>query len=228
MIEATETTELRFVATRSTGEVSAVLVRPDAARCLLVLGHGAGTGMRHQFMEALVEQLARDHVATLRYQFPYTEHGRKQPDPPPILMATVRSAVRAAGQSVSDLPIIAGGKSMGGRMTSMAAAKEPLAGVRGLVFFGFPLHPAGNPGTDRAAHLSDVTVPMLFLQGTRDNLADLPLLEPVCRELGPKAKLHIVEGADHSFHVLKRSGRTDEEVLEELSAATRAWADELS
>ncbi len=138
MIEVTETTELRFVASSSTGEVSALLVRPDHARCLLVLGHGAGAGMRHRFMEALVEQLARDHVATLRYQFPYTEQGRKRPDPAPILMATVRSAASAAGQSVSELPIMAGGKSMGGRMTSMAAAKEPLPGVRGLVFFGFP------------------------------------------------------------------------------------------
>ena len=228
MIEAAETTELCFVATRGTGEVSGLLVRPDNARCLLVLGHGAGAGMRHRFMEALVEQLARDHVATLRYQFPYTEHGRKRPDPAPILMATVRSAARVAGQSVSELPIMAGGKSMGGRMTSMAAAKEPLPGVRGLVFFGFPLHPAGQPGIDRAAHLGDVTVPMLFLQGTRDNLADLQLLQPVCRELGPKARLHIVEGADHSFAVLKRSGRTNEEILEELSAATRAWAEELS
>ncbi len=228
MIEVTDTTELRFVASSSTGEVSALLLRPDNARCLLVLAHGAGAGMRHRFMEALVEQLARDHVATLRYQFPYPEHGRKRPDPAPILMATVRSAARAAGQSVSDLPIMAGGKSMGGRMTSMAAAQELLPGVRGLVFFGFPLHPAGQPGIDRAAHLGDVTVPMLFLQGTRDNLADLQLLQPVCRELAPNARLHIVEGADHSFHVLKRSGRTDEEVLKELSAGTRAWADELS
>ncbi len=228
MIEATEITELRFVASSSTGEVSGLLVRPDNARYLLVLGHGAGAGMRHRFMEALVEQLAMDHVATLRYQFPYTEHGRTRPDPAPILMATVRSAVVAAGRAGGDLPLIAGGKSMGGRMSSMAAAKEPLPEVRGLVFFGFPLHPAGKPGTDRAAHLRDVTVPMLFLQGTRDNLADLQLLQPVCRELGPKSRLHIVEGADHSFHVLKRSGRTDEEVLEELSAATRAWADKLS
>ena len=220
-----ETRELRFLASRSAGEVSALLVRPEDARCLLVLGHGAGAGMRHRFLEALAGRLARDRVATFRYQFPYLEQGTSGPSPRPILMATVRSAVAAATEASGGLPLLAGGKSMGGRMTSLAAAVEPLAGVRGLVFFGFPLHPAGRPGIDRAAHLSEVTVPMLFLQGTRDNLADLTLLRPVCDELGSLAHLHVVDGADHSFHVLKRSGRTDEEVIEELSVSAAAWAD---
>ncbi len=220
--------DLRFTATRSSGEVSAVLVCPDDPRCVLVLGHGAGAGMRHSFMEAITRQLAGDGVATFRYQFPYMERGGRRPDYQPILLATIRSAVATATEHAGDIPLIAGGKSMGGRMTSLAAAKEPLPGVRGLVFFGFPLHPAAKqPSTDRADHLADVAVPMLFLQGTRDKLADLDLLRGVCEELGPPAELHVTEGADHSFHVLKRSGRTDHEVLGELSASTRVWADRI-
>ena len=181
--------------------------------------------MRHRFMEAAAERLADRGVATFRYQFPYMEKGSRRPDYRPVLLKTVRSAVAAASDIAGGLPLFAGGKSMGGRMTSMAAAGEPLAGLRGIVFFCFPLHPVGKPGVDRADHLGDVTLPMLFLQGTRDKLAPLDLLVPVCEGLGERATLHVVEGADHGFHVLKRSGRTDEEVLDELVDSTRAWID---
>jgi len=201
--------------------------------------------MRHRFMEAAAEKLADRGIATFRYQFPYMEKGGRRPDYRPILLKTVRSAVAAAGELAAGLaadpatgpadnlaadvatglPIFAGGKSMGGRMTSMAAAGEPLNGVWGIVFFGFPLHPVSKPGMERADHLSDVRVPMLFLQGTRDKLAPLDLLAPVCDRLGENATLHVVEGADHGFNVLKRSGRTDEEALDELMDTTRAWID---
>jgi len=200
-------------------------VRPDNAKSILVLGHGAGAGMRHAFMEALAEELARAGVATLRYQFPYIEERRKVPDKPAVLMATVVAAARAAAGVAPDLPLLAGGKSMGGRMTSQAAAEHPLEGVRGLVFFGFPLHPPKQPATKRAEHLARVTVPMMFLQGTRDELADLKLLKPICKKLGERAALHVIETADHSFHVLKRSGRGDAEVLRELAEMTAKWAE---
>ena len=219
--------ELRFPATERSGEVSALLLRPDPADLLLVLAHGAGAGMRHRFLQAVAERLAERRIATFRYQFPYLERGTRRPDFPAILAKTVRSAVAAATEAAGDLPMIAGGKSLGGRMTSTAAAAEPLPGVRGLVFLGFPLHPPGRPGRERAEHLSAVTVPMLFLQGTRDRLAELELVRPVCRDLGSRASLHVVDGGDHSFHVLKRSGRTDEEVLDELGDAVRGWADGL-
>jgi len=215
-----ELTEHSFEATQSSGVVSALLTCPANADCLLVLGHGAGAGMRHVFMETLAGHLADRRVATFRYQFPYTEQGRRRPDFQPILLKTVRSAISAASALSDGLPLFAGGKSMGGRMTSMAAAQEPLEGVRGIVFLGFPLHPAGRPGSDRAEHLSLVTVPMLFLNGTRDKLADLELLEPVCDHLGSSAQLRVIDGADHTFHVLKRSGRTDDDVLDELGDAT--------
>ncbi|MEM7349167.1 MAG: alpha/beta family hydrolase [Acidobacteriota bacterium] len=215
--------ELRFQATRSSGDVSALLVRPDDACCLLILGHGAGAGMRHAFMESICERLAERGIATFRYQFPYMEQGRKRPDHRNILLKTIRSTVAAATEAAAGLPLFAGGKSMGGRMTSMAAAKEALPGVQGLVFFGFPLHPAGKPGTERGEHLAEVDVPMLFLQGTRDKLAGLDLLRPICQGLGERATLHIVEGGDHSFHVLKRSGRTHGEVLDELADTTQDW-----
>lgn len=215
--------ESRFTASRSSGEVSALLLRPPDARAILVLGHGAGAGMRHRFMEAIAERLAGHRVATFRYQFPYAEIGRRRPDPPRLLVATVRSAVAAASAAAADLPLFAGGKSMGGRMTSTAASESALPGVRGLVFFGFPLHLAGKPGTVRGDHLLGVTVPMLFLQGTRDKLADLDLLGPVCERLGDAATLHVVEGGDHSFHVLKRSGRSDDEVQGELASTAAGW-----
>ena len=181
--------------------------------------------MRHTFMEALAEELARAGVATLRYLFPYMEERRKVPDKPAVLTATVVAAVRAAAGVAPDLPLLAGGKSMGGRMTSQAAAEHPLEGVRGLVFFGFPLHPPKQPATKRAEHLARVTVPMLFLQGTRDELADLKLLKPICKKLGERATLHVIETADHSFHVLKKSGRCDADVLRELAETTAKWAE---
>lgn len=218
--------DLRFAASESAGEVSALLLRPEKARWLLVLGHGAGAGMRHPFMETIAERLAAREIATFRYQFPYMEKKSRRPDPTPILLATVRCAVEAAGAVAGDLVLLAGGKSMGGRMTSNAATTAPLPGVRGLVFFGFPLHAPGRRGTERAEHLSDVTVPMLFLQGTRDDFADLTLLRPVCDRLGARATLHVVEDADHSFHVPKRSGKTDDEVLDDLVGKVREWAEQ--
>lgn len=207
-------------------EVSAILTRPARARALYVLAHGAGLGMRHPFMEDIAVRLAARGIGTLRYQFPYAEAGARRPDPEPTLLATVRAAVAAGREAAGALPLFAGGKSMGGRMTSRAAAAEPLPGVSGLVFLGFPLHPAGEPGISRADHLDRVLVPMLFLQGTRDALADLERLRPVIERLGPRATLRVIEGGDHSFHVLKRSGRTDDEVLEELAAATSGWLGE--
>jgi predicted alpha/beta-hydrolase family hydrolase len=207
------------------GEVSALLVRPAKARRLLVLAHGAGAGMNHPFMEMLAGELAEAGVATLRYQFPYMEERQRVPDAPAVLTATVVAAVRAAAEAAPGLPLLAGGKSMGGRMTSQAAAQHPLDGVRGLVFFGFPLHPPKQPGTKRADHLQNVTVPMLFLQGTRDTFADLKLLRPVCAKLGSRTTLHMIETADHSFHVLKSSGRSDAEVLRELAETAASWAE---
>ena len=164
-------------------------------------------------------------MATLRYQFPYMEERRRVPDRPAVLTATVMSAVRAAAEVAPGLPLLAGGKSMGGRVTSQAASQQPLEGVRGLVFFGFPLHPPKQPGTKRADHLAKVTIPMLFLQGTRDALADLTLLRTVCARLGAQATLHVIESADHSFHLLKSSGKTDEQVLRELAKTAVSWAE---
>ncbi len=207
------------------GEVSALLCRPAKARWLQVLAHGAGAGMSHPFMEKLAGELAGVGVATFRYQFPYMEERRRVPDAPTVLTATVAAAVRVAAEAAPGLPLLAGGKYMGGRMTSQAAAQHRLDGVRGLVFFGFPLHPPKQPGTKRADHLAKVTMPMLFLQGTRDELADLKLLRPVCAKLGPRATLHVIETADHSFHVLKKSGRSDAEVLCELAETTVSWAE---
>src|SRR5437870_5917308 len=205
-------------------EVSALLSMPAKRRRLLVLAHGAGAGMHHPFMEMLAGELARVGVATFRYQFPYMEERRRIPDSPAVRTAAVVAAVRAAAEAAPDLPLLAGGKSMGGRMTSQAAAQHPLDGVEGLVFFGFPLHPPKRPGTKRADHLAKVTIPTLFLQGTRDTLADLKLLRPICTKLGARATLHIIETADHSFHVLKSSGRTDADVLQELAETTVSWA----
>ena len=216
-------TELRIHVGDSVGDVSAILLRPDAVWAVYVLAHGAGAGMRHRFMEAVAGALAVRGVATLRYQFPYVEHGSRRPDPPGILEATVRAAVAKARELAPDLPLVAGGKSMGGRMTSNAMAHRSLDGVRGLVFLGFPLHPPKQPGVARGEHLARVQAPMLFLQGTRDTLADLDLITGVCERLGARATLHVVEDADHSFSVLKRSGRTDAEVLEELADTITDW-----
>ena len=207
-------------------EVSALLLVPARPRALFVLAHGAGAGMRHPFMEAIAQRFAARGIGTLRYQFPYTERGSRRIDPEPVLLATVRAAVAAGSEEAGGLPLLAGGKSMGGRMTSRAAAAAPLTGVAGLVFLGFPLHPAGQPGVSRADHLAKVELPMLFLQGTRDALADLSLLRPIVERLGARATLRVIEDADHSFHVLKRSGRTDEQVLDELATAVAAWQED--
>ncbi|MGH0032769.1 MAG: alpha/beta family hydrolase [Myxococcota bacterium] len=223
MAGTSSATPLRFLATESQGEVSALLLRPDGADRLLVFAHGAGADMHHAFMQAAAERLADRGLATFRYQFPFMEGGRRGPNPPAILTKTVRSAVDAAHAAAPDLPLFAGGKSLGGRMTSTAASAQALPRVRGLVFFGFPLHAPGKPSSDRGAHLHDVAVPLLFLQGTRDKLADLELLAPLVGELGPAATLHVVDGGDHSFHVLKRSGRNDDEVLDELADAVDGW-----
>jgi uncharacterized protein len=207
----------------SPGPVSALLMRPRGARACFVFAHGAGVGMIHPSMEIVAIGLAERGIATLRYQFPYMEKGSKRPDPPAIAHATVRAAVAQAAKSCSGFALIAGGKSFGGRMTSQAQAKAPLEGVQGLAFLGFPLHPQGQPSTERAAHLSEVQLPMLFLQGTNDGLAELDLLKPVVASLGRRATLHLLEGADHSFHVPKRSGSTDGEVMDEALDAFATW-----
>ncbi len=218
------TTNLRF-AVQNASDVSAILLRPKNAECLLVLAHGAGAGMTHPFLQSLASELAAVNVATLRFQFPYMEQHRKIPDRPPVLVATVFAAVQTASKAAPDLPLFAGGKSLGGRMTSLAAAQHNMAGgVRGLVFFGFPLHPPNQPGTKRAEHLHEVELPMLFFQGTRDPFANLRLLRPVFAQLGPRATLQVIDTADHSFHVLKGSGKTDNEILKEIAQTTSFWA----
>jgi uncharacterized protein len=214
--------KLRF-AVRNAGEVSALLLRPAKAYCLLALAHGAGAGMHHAFLEELAAELAQAGVATLRYQFPYMEQRQKAPDKPALLTATVQFAVLAAKQAAPGLPLFAGGKSMGGRMTSQAAALGLLPDIHGIAFFGFPLHPPKQPGMQRADHLAIVPVPMLFLQGTRDAFAPLPSIRSVCTKLQPRAALLVFEGADHSFHVRKSSGKTDAEVLRELAQSTAEW-----
>jgi predicted alpha/beta-hydrolase family hydrolase len=219
---AVTTQKLEFEVAKA-GSVSALLICPAKARACYVFAHGAGAGMTHPFMETFAAGLGERGVASLRYQFPYMEKGSRRPDPPAVAHAAVRAAVAEAGRACPGLPLIAGGKSFGGRMTSQAQARAPLSGVRGLAFVGFPLHPAGKPSSDRARHLAEVKVPMLFLQGTRDTLAELALLEPVVASLGPLASLHIVRDADHSFHVLARSGRNDREVMTEILDAFAGW-----
>ena len=220
---AATATELTFPVSDQIGRVSALLLLPPEARLIYVLAHGAGAGMRHPFLESVAQALAELAIATLRYQFPYMEARARRPDPPAVAELAVRAAVAEAARAAPGLLLLAGGKSFGGRMTSSAQAKEPLPGVRGLLFLGFPLHPPGRPGDQRAEHLTQVQIPMLFLQGTRDEFADLKFLGPVIERLGTRATLHLVDGADHSFHVLKRSGRTDGEVLRELVAAIAEW-----
>ncbi len=226
MTEDGDRQDLRFEVDGAPTDVSAILCRPADATALLVLAHGAGAGIRHVFLESLVTELSARGIATLRYQFPYMEIGGRPPDRPPRLTATVRAAIETARSVGDGLPILAGGKSMGGRMTSTLLSEHggDFPYVRGIVFYGFPLHPPRKPSDTRGAHLFDVRHAMLFLQGTRDALADLSLLEPVCTQLGDTATLHVVEGADHSFHVLKRSGRTDAEVLGELADETARFA----
>jgi predicted alpha/beta-hydrolase family hydrolase len=208
-------------------DVSGLLQTPPRARACLVLAHGAGAGMAHPFMAAVARELAQRGIASLRYQFPYMEQGGRRPDPPKRAHATVRAAVAEAARALPRLPLFAGGKSFGGRMTSQAQAAAPLPRVRGLAFLGFPLHPAGRPSRDRGEHLFDVAIPMLFLQGTRDALAELPQIEPLCRALGARADLRLFPDADHSFHVPARSGRTDSEVRGEMLDALAAWIEGL-
>ena len=215
--------ELRFVATADKGEVSAILMRPDDATHLLVLGHGASTTMRHQTMQTIAERLAEVGIATFRYNFPYSEKGGGRSSQA-TCVETIRSAVRAASEEAADLPILAGGHSFSGRMTSTAASESPIENVKGLVFFSFPLHPAGEPATKRADHLSAVTVPMLFVSGTRDALAELDLLGPVVKNLGGRATLHLLDTAVHSFKILKRTRQSDEDVFAEMARVLREWA----
>lgn len=205
--------------------VSGLLLAPPDARAAYVFAHGAGAGMAHAFMETAAQGLASRGIATLRYQFPYMERGSRRPDTPRVAHAAVRAAVAGAGRVWPELPLFAGGKSFGGRMTSQAQADVPLPGVRGLAFLGFPLHPAGKPSTERAAHLSAIAIPMLFLQGGRDELATLDCLRPVVRGLGAKATLQLFADADHSFHVPARSGRTDAQMLNAVLDAMCDWID---
>jgi len=207
--------------------VSGLLQTPRDARVCYAMAHGAGAGMRHPFMAAVAAELAERGIATLRYQFPYMENRARRPDPPQVAQATVRAAAAAALRLLPELPLVAGGKSFGGRMTSQAQAKAPLQGVRGLAFLGFPLHRAGRPSHERAKHLVDVEIPMLFLQGTRDAMASLDQLEPVCHALGSRATLQLFAEADHSFHVPAKSGRTDAQIRGEMLDALAAWIDRL-
>jgi hypothetical protein len=219
--------ELRIAIGDRAGDVSGLLLRPEGVRLLYVLAHGAGAGMRHPFLESIAQRLAERRIATLRYQFPYMEQRARRPDPPAVAAATVRAAVAEAARVAPGLPLVAGGKSFGGRMTSTAQAEAPLPGVRGLVFLGFPLHPPGRPGDKRAEHLAQVRIPMLFLQGDRDEFADLKLLRPVVKRLGERVTLHLVEGGDPSFKVLKRSGKTEADVMGELAGAVVEWTGRL-
>ena len=203
--------------------VSGLWAMPAAATAALVLAHGAGAGMTHKSMVAIAEGLAQRNIATLRYNFPYMERGSRRPDAPALAHATVRAAVAEAARLAPGLPLFAGGRSFGGRMTSQAQALEPLPGVRGLVFFAFPLHPPGKPGVERAGHLADITVPQLFLQGSNDEFAELDLLQATVAGLGDRAALKLVENADHSFHVPARTGRKDADVLGEFLDAARDW-----
>ena len=217
---------LEFEVDRSS-TLSALALIPSQAHCLLILAHGAGAGMRHANMESLAQALAERGVASFRFQFPYMERGQRMPDRQPVLLATVRAAVEAGAACAPALPLVAGGRSMGGRMFSLAQAQEPLTGITGLVFFGFPLHPAGKPDTVRATHLSKIQVPLLFLQGTRDRLADLEFIQPICKALGTGTQLTLFDGADHSFHVLKKSGVTDTQVLAAVATQVDQWTQTL-
>jgi len=215
------------LAVGETIKVSGLLDVPEGAQACYVLAHGAGAGMSHPFLAAVAKELAERRVATLRYQFPYMEQGTKRPDPPKLAHATVRAAVAEAHRLLPKLDLFAGGKSFGGRMTSQAQALAPLAGVRGLAFLGFPLHPAGQPSRERAKHLFEVRIPMLFLQGTRDALAVLEELEPVCRELGAHAALRLFVDADHNFHVPARTDKKDPQLRAELLDTLSAWMAEV-
>jgi predicted alpha/beta-hydrolase family hydrolase len=215
--------EMKFLATPEKGEVSALLIQPGDASHLLVLGHGASTNMRHATLQTIAERMADVGIATFRYNFPYMEYGKGR-DSQDVCTATVRSAITAAHKAAPGLPLLAGGHSFGGRMTSTAASESPLDHVCGLVFFAFPLHQPGKPDTKRADHLSAVTVPMLFLSGTRDELAHLDLLQSVIKKLGRRATLHVLDTADHGFRTLKRSRKSEEDVFVEMARSVREWA----
>lgn len=219
-------TELKFEATGEKGAVSAILLRPDNARHLLALGHGASTNMRHETMQAIAEALAKQGIATFRFNFPYSENRRGR-DSTETCVATIKSAVTAARNAAPDLTLLAGGHSFGGRMTTTAQAEDPLESVKGLVLFSFPLHLPGRPDTKRAVHLSNIQIPMLFLSGTRDELATLDLLEPVVRDLGKRATLHLLDTANHSYKILKKTRTSTEDVFEEMARTTRLWTDKL-
>ena len=221
-----DTKELKFLATPEKGEVSAILMRPENATHILVFGHGASTNMRHRTLQTIAENLAAQKIATFRYNFPYSEKGSGR-DSPKTCVATIRSAVAAAHKAAPGLKMLAGGHSFGGRMTTTAASEAPLEDVVGLVLSSFPLHPPGAPDTKRAAHLSDVTVPMLFLSGTRDPLADLDLLKPVIKKLGKLATLHLLDTADHSYKILKKARASEEDVFAEMARVTAEWAQAL-
>ncbi len=216
--------ESRFTATPDKGEVSSILLRPQNPSHLLMLGHGASSNMRTPMLTTIAENLSEHGIATFRYNFPYSEKGGGR-NSQATCLETIRSAVRAAGEAAPDLPILAGGHSFSGRMTSTAQSEEPIEGVKGLVFFAFPLHPLGEPATKRADHLANIDVPMLFLSGTRDALGELVLLEPVVERLGSKATLHLLDTADHSFKILKRTRQSSEDVFAEMARVAKAWAD---
>ena len=220
------TAERLNLAVDETRRVSALFQRPPAAKACFVLAHGAGAGMEHPSMATIAAELAARSVATLRFNFPYMENRSRRPDPPPLCHATVRAAVAEAARLAPKLALIAGGRSFGGRMTSQAQAIAPLPGVKGLAFLGFPLHPAGKPSAERAEHLREVKIPMLFLQGTRDELAELELLQPLIDRLGARATLKLLPDADHSFHVPARTGRKDAEVRAEMLDAIAAWIEQ--
>ena len=206
-----------------TTTVDGLFNTPSGAKALYVLAHGAGAGMRHAFLESISDRLASVKIATFRYEFPYMTIGRRRPDTPRIMQETVRAAMETARRKAGGLPLFAGGKSMGGRMTSLAASVEPLANIQGLIFLGFPLHAPGRVADKRADHLGLVEVPMLFVQGTRDSLADVDLIKGVSKRLGRLATVHIVDGGDHSFKVQKRSGREPDEVMDEIVQTVAAW-----
>lgn len=214
---------VKFTVASSSGEVSAILMKPEDAVAMLVLAHGAGAGMKHPFMEKVATFLAEKGIATFRFNFPYIEKGKKVPDVPAVAMKTVQSAVEATSKYADQLPLFAGGKSFGGRMTSQAAATGMIPSIKGIVFFGFPLHAPGKPGSERAVHLHDVKIPMLFLQGTRDSLADIGMMRELCDRLGNKATLYEVQGGDHSFHVSKSN---NEDVLNEICGMVTGWMKE--
>jgi len=216
--------DLKFIATPEKGEVSAIMMRPESATRLLILGHGASSNMRTPMLQTIAEHLAEQGIATFRYNFPYSEKGGGR-NSQATCTETIRSAVKAATEACPDLPILAGGHSFSGRMTSTAQSEQPIDGVKGLVFFSFPLHPAGEPATKRADHLANIEIPMLFLSGTRDALAELHLLEPVVKELGEKATLHLLDTADHSFKILKRTRTSTEDVFAEMSRVAADWAE---